>query len=474
MKNNNNFKIVAKTIILSMIVFVVFTSIVYAQDSSKNLTNTAVYTVNNQSWAGSTVDDNYQSYWYTNNAANKYFRIESSEPIKYLYVCYAFKPSELVIQTSIDGREWEDIYYEESDEFYHVTYTFDVPTKLIRILGTQTSEGKFGVVEFKVFSDGILPDYIQIWEPSYDTVDMLIFSAHPDDEAVFFSGLIPYYSGEMDKRVAVVYMTASDPCRRSEALNYQWAMHQTHLPIFAYFEDVYEEFTYNYTRSRWGEENTLNYLVSIIREKKPEVIVSHDLNGEYGHGNHIYTAKCLLEAVELANDSEYHPESADTFGIHEVKKLYLHLYPDNQIHMDVFDEPIDEYDGLTAIEIAQVGILQYASQLKYQVVRVHDTESEFSCYDYGLAYTTVGFDTEGNDMFENTIPEPTPTLEPSRTPIPSVALTPALSPATTLVNNNFDFNISKTSSLLISITAGIIFIGCIILIILLLTKKRGK
>ena len=464
---------IAKTIILSMIVFVAFSPTVFAGDLSQDLTDSIRYKTNNGVWAGSTIDDNYQSYWYTKEAAYKYLQIDSDKLIKHLYICYAFKPNELVIQTSEDSKEWMDVETEVSDEFYHVTYTFDTPTKHIRIKGTEKSKGKFGIVEFKVFTEGTLPDYIQSWKPTHEKTDILIFSAHPDDEAVFFSGVIPYYAGEKNKKATVVYMTASDPCRRSEALNYLWAMHERNLPMFAYFPDLFEQDTYNYTKSIWGEQKTIDYLVSVIRQKKPDVIVSHDTNGEYGHGNHMFTAKCLQEAVVLANDPEYHEESYIEYGIHEIKKLYLHLYEENKIDMDVFDEPLDEYDGLTAIEAAQVGIQQYASQLKYSVVRVHDRESEFSCYNYGLAYTTVGYDKKNNDMFENIDIEPTPTVEPTSTPKPTVKATAMITPTSTAIpSSGSNISISNISIIVICIISGLVLIAVIFLIVTIVKKQK--
>lgn len=476
MKNNAE-KIIKRTIILTMIVFALFSPFAYADELSTDLTEDATNETNNNMSADLATDDYYRSYWYTNNAANRYLQIQSDELIKYLYVAYAFKPTELVIQTSQDGAGWEDIVFESGNEYYHITYTFDTPCKFIRIMGTPQSQGKFGIVEYKIFSQGTLPEYVQIWQPAYEDVDMLIFSAHPDDEAVFFSGLIPYYAGEMDKNVAVVYMTSNDPTRRSEALNYQWAMHQTNLPLFAYFEDVFEEDAYGYTRSRWGEQKTIDYMVNVIREKQPEVIVSHDLGGEYGHGNHMFTAVCLLKAVELANDPNYHLESYEQFGLHETKKLYLHLYEENQIHMTVFDEPLDEYDGMSAIEAAQVGILQYASQLRHGVVKVHGTESEYSCYDYGLAYTTVGYDTKDNDMFENTEPESTPTAESTSTPVPTptAEVTPiAGSTASAEPSESSIMNLGETPTMIITLVAGIILLVCIIFIIILARKLSKK
>jgi len=474
MKNNKLKKIISyisKTIMLTMIVFILFLPAAIAESEAKDITDTVIYDANNGMWAGSTVDDNYGSYWYTNDAAYKYLQIESEKPISSLYVCYAFKPTELAIQISEDGDSWTDYMYEYPDEFYNKVYEFENPVSFIRIRGTEESKGKFGIVEFKTFTEGALPDYVQIWEPTYDTCDMLIISAHPDDEAVFFSGLIPYYGGEQGKKIITVYMAVLDPSRRSEALNYQWTMHQTHLPIFGPFEDVYEMDKSSYTRSIWGEQETLEYLVTIIRQKKPKVIVSHDLEGEYGHGAHIFTASCLRRAVVLAADPKYHTESYEAYGTYEVKKLYLHLYDEHKIHMDVFDEPLEAYNGLTAIQAARNGLLQYASQLKFEVVRVHDKDSNFSCYDYGLAYTTVGHDTKGNDMFENIEPEPTPEPSPSATPF--IEDTPSPTPAeatAALAENPEKINLSPAAKIFICVAAGIIFLVCVLLIITIAKK----
>ena len=111
-------------------------------------------------------------------------------------------------------------------------------------------------------------------------------------------------------------------------------LYEVITPIFGPFEDVYEMDKSSYTRRIWGEQETLDYLVTIIRQRQPKVIVSHDLDGEYGHGAHIFTASCLRRAVILAADPKYHAESYEAYGTYEVKKLYLHLYDEYKVHMD--------------------------------------------------------------------------------------------------------------------------------------------
>ena len=89
-----------KTIMLTMVVFAAFSTAAKADELSREVTESATYSTNNGMLADATTDDNYQSYWYTKKAANKYLSIETAEPVKYLYLCYAFKPSEVVIRNN--------------------------------------------------------------------------------------------------------------------------------------------------------------------------------------------------------------------------------------------------------------------------------------------------------------------------------------------------------------------------------------
>lgn len=54
----------------------------------------------------------------------------------------------------------------------------------------------------------------------------------------------------------------------------------------------------------------LAYEVELLRRFKPEVVVDHDINGEYGHGVHMLNTWILQQAVEQSGDVQYFPESA--------------------------------------------------------------------------------------------------------------------------------------------------------------------
>lgn len=170
-----------------------------------------------------------------------------------------------------------------------------------------------------------------------------------------------------------------------------------------------------------GKERILEELVARIRRYKPEVIVTHDFDGEYGHNQHKITALAMQYAIDAAADEAQFPDSLARYGAWQVKKLYIHLYEENQVNMP-WKVPLEELGGLTPLEMARKGYTEHVSQQKYFQVK------DGGKYDnalFGLYSTTVGLDSGINDMFEN-IPTatPTPSPTPEATPIPTATPEP--------------------------------------------------
>ncbi len=53
---------------------------------------------------------------------------------------------------------------------------------------------------------------------------------------------------------------------------------------------------------------------SCFRRFKPEVVVTQDENGEYGHGAHRLAVKVMKEAVHLSIDPSKYPASVQEYG----------------------------------------------------------------------------------------------------------------------------------------------------------------
>ncbi|MEG1524518.1 MAG: PIG-L deacetylase family protein [Clostridia bacterium] len=247
----------------------------------------------------------------------------------------------------------------------------------------------------------VVPEHLHPWKRPLQKADLLIVSAHPDDEIVMFGGLIPTYAGQRGYATQVVYMTMHSIVRYREAHEGLWLMHVEHAPVIGPFVDEKDCPAWRY-RSMWdGKDAVVGYLVEQLRRFRPLVVVSHDLLGEYGHGAHRVTAESVLCAVEVAGDPTQYPESAGIYGAWQVQKLYLHLYPEHPIQLN-FDQPLSAFEGKTAMDIAVEAFGCHKSQRP--VWLTHLRNRTYDCSLYGLAYSAVGADVNKDDLFEN-IPE---------------------------------------------------------------------
>lgn len=287
----------------------------------------------------------------------------------------------------------------EADYYIGIENFFPLDAGAHRAVLTMTAEGQ-RISSLRVSSEGAPFDGLPDWRPTPDKADLMVISTHQDDEELYFGGTIPYYSAVRGKDTVVMYMADCGRERREEALNGLWAMNHRSYPVFLNMRDKRVD-TVNEGLKLWGgEEKIIGRLVEQIRIYRPEVIVTHDLEGEYGHNQHKITARLTQKAVEQAADPAKFPESAEKYGAWQVKKLYLHLYGENSIKMD-WQTAFAELDGKTPSQMAALGYKQHASQHKYFK---YEDGGKYDNARFGLIHTSVGPDVEKNDFFEN-IPE---------------------------------------------------------------------
>ena len=252
------------------------------------------------------------------------------------------------------------------------------------------------------FTQGETPDWVQKWLPPCETADLLVLPTHSDDEFLWFGGALPYYAGELGYEVQVVYMTNhyNNSFREHERLNALWHVGVRHYPVVCEkFTDWFSTKKYEWAVEQFGYENVLEFQVETLRRFHPRVVLAHDINGEYGHGAHILNAQTLLEALPLTNDPEAFPESAEKYGIFNVQKCYVHLWEENQIIVKWEDMKLSQINNKSAMRMADEGYRENKSQCIYYS---DPSYGQYDCRNFGLAFTTVGYDTPGkNDMFEH-------------------------------------------------------------------------
>ena len=269
-----------------------------------------------------------------------------------------------------------------------------------------------------------------LFAPVVEKAELMVFVAHPDDELVMLGGLLPLYAGEAGRATTVVYLASEYISRHREALHGLWHVGVRTYPIFLSFMDELPVSREAQLEHFGGMDTVVSRFVAIIRQYRPEVIVTHDVNGEYGHGAHIVTSEAVRLAAEAAADPQQYPDSAALYGVWQVKKLYLHLYPDNPVTLDD-TAPLSAFDGKSAMTVAGEAFALHRSQREswgdLMRARTYDGAK------YGLYYTAIGPDTGSNDLFENVDAAnatPAPTATPTPAPIPTPTPEPSAVPAT--------------------------------------------
>ncbi len=276
--------------------------------------------------------------------------------------------------------------------FLHEYIALDTPTKTAELV---IHADGMKIAEIRGFSEGEIPGDVQRWEPPCERADILMFASHADDDILFMGGIVPTYGVAENAKVQVVFMTefwTTAPVREHEKLDGLWADGLKNYPVSADFVDRYSA-SLKEAQGQYDSEEVTGFMVEQIRRFQPQVIVTHDINGEYGHGYHMLTADCAMQAVEAALSEEKYPDTAAKYGLWNTPKTYLHLFKDNAIRLDL-RVPIEEMGGRTALEIAAEAYKKHVSQ-QGTWFYVSDT-NKYSCADFGLWRSLVGVDEKPN------------------------------------------------------------------------------
>lgn len=345
-------------------------------------------------------DKKYTSYWESNKIKTPWIAITAPEgkPIAGLYVCFGNMPESWEIQTSDDGKDWFTAVPGDT-RFLHAYVALPQPAQHVRLAVTSEKKTALRINDLFVLSEGDLPDWVQVWQPTEEKADILFLSTHPDDELIFFGGAIPTYAVEQQRKVVVAYFSRSNTTRSSELLNGLWHMGVRTYPVIGNFKDSYAKNLKAAYKTAGGKGKVNEWIVGLYRQYKPEVVVTQDTNGEYGHKQHMMIADAAQNCIALAANEDEFTASTIAYGTWQVKKLYLHLYPENQITFD-WTVPLKSMNGATGIELAEEAYTLHKTQAS-SGMSVTETGMKYDNRVFGLAFTTVGEDVRKDDFLEN-------------------------------------------------------------------------
>ncbi len=396
-------------IIFAVIIAVSFTYAVSAEESAPTEAEELPLTVTGAGGVSKLTDGKENTY--TEYSDSVTLTLSAELGIDSLYVVFDRIPGEWSLSDGVDTVVCgEDSFLHE---YLDVNSLFGYsPTTLQLIF-----EDGASLSELHAFTDGDTPSWVQVWQPPCERVDLMLCSTHSDDEQLFFAGILPYFAGELRLNVQVVYFTSPYKYheRPHEQLNGLWEVGVRNYPVFGQYVDAYSETlkdAYAHQKAYgFSRDHMVAFQVEMLRRFRPLVVIGHDFNGEYSHGQHMINTDTLVEALNLAADAGNYPESADKYGAWDTPKTYIHLYEENPIVMD-WDTPLQSFGGKTAFEVTQDGFSHHTSQhwtwfnrwiygkSDSPVLKATDIKKYSPCL-YGLYRTTVGLDSGIGDMFEN-------------------------------------------------------------------------
>lgn len=286
--------------------------------------------------------------------------------------------------------------YAEPFQTCYIPFTEPAPVFTITV-GEGVDKVRFK--RLQVLSEGALPAWVQRWERLEAPADVMLVATHPDDEILWFGGLLPTYAGELGKKVVVVNTVGSSDYRHLELLAAVWACGVRYYPEIGPFRDVKAKSVLEQYKLWGGREALLRYITERIRKYRPSVLVTQDISGEFGHLHHSLTVQSTIDAVTtLAADPAFDEPTATLYGPWQPLKLYVHLWPEGEIIFD-WHRPLAAFNGQTGLEVARAAFEHHVSQQNrgYSV----EESGRGDCRRLGLYWSLVGPDEALDDLLEH-------------------------------------------------------------------------
>jgi N-acetyl-1-D-myo-inositol-2-amino-2-deoxy-alpha-D-glucopyranoside deacetylase len=204
---------------------------------------------------------------------------------------------------------------------------------------------------------------------------LLAVHAHPDDECISTGGILARYAAE-GARVCLVTCTngeegevapeAGDPealrrrlaeVRLAELRQACRELGVSDLRLLGYRDSGMEGAPANAHPEAFVNqplEEVVPRLVAVIREVRPQVLVTYNELGFYGHPDHVQAHRVALAAVREAADPRAWPGAGEPW---RVQKVYYTAVPKSRLRAarDVLGDPVREGEPVSEEEVERIG-----------------------------------------------------------------------------------------------------------------------
>lgn len=180
---------------------------------------------------------------------------------------------------------------------------------------------------------------------------LLAILAHPDDESFGPGGTFARYAAEgVDVHIAIAtdgaagsvaegYEEARDKLAEVRAKELETAvsilggtLHTLGFRDSGYIGDPANDHPDAFVQA--DEQEAIGRVVKLIRELRPQVIVTHDETGGYFHPDHIQCWKITVPAFQAAGDPTQFPEIGP--APYQPERLYFSAFPNTWVKVLVF------------------------------------------------------------------------------------------------------------------------------------------
>ena len=376
----------------ALLLLLALLSVAAAEDEAKDIAADCKLTASaNSKYRSRLLNTDFQRYWPCAPGDILTVETPAGKPAQGIVVSFLGGVPSLTIESK--GQ----VIGEYTETFIMNYIPFSEPAETFTItIGDGAEDIRFN--RLQVISEGAVPAWVPRWERLEEPAEIMLVATHPDDELLWFGGMLPTYAGEYQKKVLVVYMVGNSTYRRCELLAGLWTCGVRYYPEISAFPDRSAS-SYESVLKLWGEQGAQEYVAEMIRKHQPAVVVTQDIHGEYGHAHHRVTVQAVIDAVTaLAADPAWDEPSAKLYGVWQPRKLYLHLWPEEQITFD-WQQPLAAFGGETSLSVTRRAFKLHASQQtgKYKVSDSGRLDSRL----FGLYWSSIGPDELHNDLLEH-------------------------------------------------------------------------
>ncbi len=141
------------------------------------------------------------------------------------------------------------------------------------------------------------------------------------------------------------------------------------------------------TLNKWGRDIILGDIVKVIRQFKPDVILTRFSTSQGGHGHHLASAILAVEAYSAAADPDRYPEQLDELDTWQVKRVLWNSWNPGPEAVEI---EVGEYNsvlGQSYNEIASYGRSMHKSQGFGSAV---GRDSQIEAFDLMIGDSTHG------------------------------------------------------------------------------------